>query len=359
MSVVYDDFFVFVGTYTTPQGHCPTARGEGILVYELDISTGRLLEVSKNTQIVNPSFVKISADARHLYAVSEIEEYDGEKMGCVSSYEVGEDGDLKFLNRVPATGGTSCFLDIDDDKTCLLVFEGSGPNKARQESSHPHSAVFSHSGNFVYVPDLGTDKVHQLQLNSKTCALKRSVTTPFVQLAPGSGPRHLTFHPFLPFAYCINELDSTIQCFRIGKDQELSPTRTYSALPKEYAGTSTCADIHIHPNGQFLYGSNRGHDSIALFMIDAESGELSWVDYFLSGGKTPRNFAIDPTGTILLVANQDSDDICTFFIDRYTGHLTKSLWEVKLSAPVSLQIVHKPILADCRFTSSGFWRFLS
>nr|WP_262892557.1 lactonase family protein [Hymenobacter qilianensis] len=215
---------------------------------------------------------------------------------------------------------------------------GSGPHK-NQKAPHAHCILPDPANRFVFAVDLGTDKVYGYQLDAKEDALVPRATPAFTA-APGAGPRHLTFHPGGQLAYLINELNSTITALRYdegaGTFQEI---QTLSTLPSDFTGENSCADIHVSPNGEFLYGSNRGHDSLVVYAIDIPSGRLTLVEHVPTLGQKPRNFTIDPTGQLVLVANQATNNIVTFRVDRETGKLTPTGKSVQVPAPVCLQVV--------------------
>ena len=217
--------------------------------------------------------------------------------------------------------------------------EGSGPNRERQNEAHAHSATFDPTGSRVYVADLGIDQVKGYNLDPSSGRLHAD-TGASVTIEPGSGPRHMTFHPTLPLAWVINELGSTITSFRHDpRTGALTQTATVSTLPEGTTGESSCADIHVHPNGRFLYGSNRGHDSVAGFRIEPDGGRLDPAGHFGEGISWPRNFAIDPDGRIMLVANKLGDDIIAVRVDPETGVMTATGHRCAVSSPVCVLIV--------------------
>jgi 6-phosphogluconolactonase len=216
---------------------------------------------------------------------------------------------------------------------------GSSVNENRQEGPHAHSAVVDPTNRYVFVADLGIDKIMGYQLDFEGNRLAPN-EVPFLEIPAGSGPRHLAFHPNGRFAYVINELNSTINALRYDVSVgTFSILQTVSTLPEDFNGENSCADIHLTPSGKFLYGSNRGHDSLAIFAVDSETGLLSSVSHQSTHGNTPRNFTIDPTGTFLLAANQDSDNIVTFRIDHDTGLLDFVEQNTDVHKPVCLRIM--------------------
>jgi 6-phosphogluconolactonase len=215
---------------------------------------------------------------------------------------------------------------------------GSGPRE-QQKGPHAHCIKLDHSNRHAFAADLGTDKVMLYRFNSLTGKLDPA-KQPLVDLHPGAGPRHLTLHPNGKYLYVINELDSSLTTFRYDSSQgTLTAFETVSTLPRDFTGTSYCADIHVSKSGKFLYGSNRGHNSIVVFAIDARTGRLNLVEHVSTGGKWPRNFTIDPSGRFLLVANQHTDNVVTFRIDAQTGRLTATDQTTEIPVPVCLQFL--------------------
>jgi 6-phosphogluconolactonase len=214
---------------------------------------------------------------------------------------------------------------------------GSSINAERQEGPHAHCIVLDAANRFAYACDLGTDKIMIFRFDSRRGKLIPN-KTPWVQVKPGAGPRHLTFHPGGKYAYVINELHATVTTFARDRDRgNLKELQTIPTLPADFTGEDTSADIHVSPDGRFLYCSNRGHDSIAAFQIGPRNGKLTFVAHQSSGGKTPRNFAIDPTGAFLLAANQNSDKIVTFRRDAKTGRLSATGHVAEVPSPVCLK----------------------
>jgi 6-phosphogluconolactonase len=351
---------VYVGTYTR-------GESEGIYVYRMDPASGALEFSSKAIGIENPSFLDIDPSRRFLYAVAEIGGSSGSPGGAVNAYSITPgSGQLTYLNQQSTLGDGPCHLSVDHTGKYVLVanygsgsvcilpvesdgrlgestdfvqHEGSSVDPQRQQGPHAHSINIDAANRFAFAPDLGIDKVMIYRLD-----LSRGKLVPSdqrsVQIKAGAGPRHFDFHPGGGYAYVINELDSTVTAFAYdGSSGSLRELQTVSTLPDDFAGTSHTADVHVAPSGRFLYGSNRGHDSIAVFAIDEATGELSYVDREPTGGETPRNFAIDPTGTFLLAANQDTDTIVTFRIDQQTGKLESTGHVAEVPAPVCLKFL--------------------
>jgi 6-phosphogluconolactonase len=350
------DVLVYVGTYT--------GKGsEGVYVYHLDSSTGGLKFVSKAAGLANPSFLAIDPKGRCVYAVRE---FGGKGSAVVALSRNSTTGELSILNEQPSGGQGPCYVTVDREGRFLLVanygsghvavlpiaddgrlqpatsvvrHEGSSVNPARQKEPHAHSIVLDAANRYALAADLGIDKVMVYRLDSEHGKLLPN-DPPFVRCEPGSGPRHIAFHPSGKYVYVIEELSSTVEAFNYDADAgTLKPFQRISTLPDGFTGKSTCADIHVHPSGRFLYGSNRGHDSIVSYAIDDQTGKLRLIGHEPTQGKAPRNFAIDPSGTFLLAANQDSDSIVSFRINPDTGALTPTGQTCKVSMPVCLKMV--------------------
>jgi 6-phosphogluconolactonase len=343
--------FLLVGTYT--------ARGsEGVYVYRFNAKTGALSLASIAKGFQNPSFLALSPDRQRVYVVEET------PAGRVNALRFDEKtGQLAPLNAQPAQGDSPCHVAVDQTGRWVLVgnyssgnlsvlpvlpggalgpatqtiqHEGRGPNPQRQEKPHVHSVNLAANNRDVFVPDLGTDRLVAYTLDARTGTLAPA-RPPHVAVAPGAGPRHFAFHPNRPYAYAILELSSEVAAFRYENGQ-LTPLQTVSTLPQGQAvASNSCADIHVSPDGKFLYGSNRGHNSIVVYQIDRQTGKLTLVQHQPTLGDTPRNFALDPAGNFLLVANQNSDNIQVFRRDKKTGRLTPTGQSVKVSMPVCLK----------------------
>lgn len=353
--------FVYVGTFTSDTG------AEGISVLDLDVASGALRHVQTVPGLISPSFLALHPSGRFLYAVERQWSPERADVGAVSAFAVdGATGRISEIDRRPSGGvspahvsvhpsgrfafaahyasGQVSVLPISDDgrlsdATHVVQHEGRGPDPARQEGPHAHFVLPDPSGRLVFACDLGIDRVQIYRLDSAAGRLVPA-TLPYAQVSSGAGPRHLAFDPTGRYVYVINELDSTISAFAF--DQERGTLRiiqTASTLPDGFAGTSHTAQILVHPSGRFVYGSNRGHDSIAVFAVDPASGRLSLVGYQPSGGKTPRNFTIDPTGELLLAANQQSGTIVTFRIDGASGRLAPTGRTYETPSPVCLVCV--------------------
>jgi len=351
---------VYVGTYTK-------AEGGGIHLGRLDMESGELRMEGVAAPAKNPSFLALDSRCRFLYAVNEIAEYANRRSGAVSAYDVDPaTGALTLRGSRPSHGRGPCHVSVDPSDRFVLVanytegsialfpirpdgtlgeaaatvqHEGSGPHPTRQKGPHAHSIYADPTGRFVFAVDLGLDRVMIYRLDPDTGSLAPN-DPPFVELAPGAGPRHMEFHPNGRFAYVINELGNTITAFAFDPEEgALDEIQTVPTLPDDFEGENTTADIHITPSGAFLYGSNRGHNSLAVFRVDGTTGKLEPVGHEPTQGKTPRNFGIDPTGTFLLAANQDSDTIVGFRIDPDTGRLTPTGHAVSVPKPVCVKMV--------------------
>jgi 6-phosphogluconolactonase len=240
-------------------------------------------------------------------------------------------------------GGTSAVLPIQPDgrlaaPSSIIQHSGSSVNPERQEGPHAHSINLDAGNRFAFTADLGLDKVLIYRFDGAKGTLAPNAP-PSVSTAPGAGPRHFAFHPSGRYAYVINELDSTVTAFRYdGQSGTLTTLQAISTLPAGFSGDTTTAEVQVHPSGRFLYGSNRGHDSIAMFAIDPDTGRLTALGHQPTGGKTPRNFGIDPTGAYLLAANQDSDNLVLFRIEE-TGRLTSTGQAIQVPKPVCVKMI--------------------
>jgi 3-carboxymuconate cyclase len=356
------EMLVYIGTYTSGK-----SRSEGIYIYKLNLETGALKPFKTVRQVVEPSFLTIDKERKYLFAVNETLEYEGKKSGAVSAFAIdGKTGDLRFLNKQPSLGGAPCHLSVSENGRFVLVanymggnvsifpveadgrlgaavdliqHSGSSVNKERQEAAHAHSVILDKDNRFAYVSDLGIDKIMIYRFDAEKGKLETNAPQAFYQTKAGAGPRHFTFHPNGKFAFLINELDSTVSSLACGENGALKEIQTLSTLPANFSGRSFCADVHVSPDGRFLYGSNRGHDSIAVYRIDSETGKLELIQHTPTGGKTPRNFAIDPTGKFLLAANQNSDSVVTFRIDEQTGKLQPTGHKASVPTPVCLKLI--------------------
>lgn len=320
-----------------------------IHAYHMNPNSGQLTLAHKTTDVEHPFFIAISPDNRFLYSIHAPGQFGGEQYEQVASYALkGRTGSLRLLNRQSAMGSAACYLDVDSTgKTVLLAnyttgsiasfavqtdgsiskattfvqHNGSSINETRQEGPHAHSIVVSPDNRFVYVADLGLDQVLGYRLNDSGAQLIPA-TQPFVRTIPGAGPRHLTFHPNKQHMYVINELANSITAFDYDSNNGLLIERqTLSTLPDDFEGTSHCADLKITPDGQFLYGTNRGHDSIATYRLD-DKGAMTLLRIETSLGSSPQNLAITRDGKFLICANMGGNNVIVFDIDSVTGKLT-------------------------------------
>jgi len=348
---------VYIGSYTHK-------GGDGIAIYEFDGASGALTQIG-SAKSDNASFLAIDPAKQFLYAVSEVGQFEGEPTGAVSAFKIDQEtGLLTFLNQQVSHGQAPCHLTVGSEGHVYVanyssgtaaVFEthrdgslepagdvvqhtGSGPDERRQKGPHAHSVNLSPDGTRLYVMDLGIDKLMIYDLSGDPGKLTPNEPA-FVEVAGGSGPRHFAFHPNGAYAYVINEMGNTITAFAHDPATgNLTALQTVPTLPEDFAGNNTTADIHVHPSGRFLYGSNRGHDSIVVYAID-EDGALSYVDTTPSGGQTPRNFALDPTGKWLLAAHQNTDNVVVFSIDAGTGKLSPTGIEISVPMPVCVKFL--------------------
>ena len=355
---------IYVGTYTRSLPHV-AAKSEGIYLISMDPATGVLAFVSKKIGVDNPSFVALHPSGNYLYAVNEVGDFAGRDSGAVSAFAIDRaSGALTFLNQKPTDGAAPCHLSVDATGKYVICANytggsvsmhpinadgslgqmsdfvqhvGSSINPQRQQEPHAHSFTIDQGNRYAYACDLGKDQVIIYGLDLVNG--KFQVNEPaYAETPKGAGPRHFAFHPNGALAYVINELDSTVTVFTCDAiSGALTPVQTLSTLPAGFDGRSHCADIHVHPTGKFVYGSNRGHDSIAIFTVDQTSGQLTAAGHESTGGTVPRNFAIDPTGTFLLAANQNTDNVVVFRIDQATGQLTPTGHELAVPTPVCLQ----------------------
>ena len=340
----------YVGTYTKPDG------SKGIYRCVLDLETGKISAATLVAETPSPSFLAIRPGGGFLYAANET------NSGEVSAYAIAADGALKFLNKQSAKGGGTCHVTVDPagknvlianygtgsvavlpikadgslaEASAFVQHTGSSSDPARQKEPHAHSIYTDPAAKFVYACDLGTDKINGYRFDAAKGTLTADETAT-ATVAPGSGPRHLALHPKQDTAYVINEMLSTITAFKRDTGTgALTEIGTISTLPEDFTGRSSTAEIFVHPNGKHLYGSNRGHDSIAAFAIEQDGG-LAPIGHTPIGGKVPRNFAIDPTGRWLLAAGQESGDINVLKIDPDTGKLAPTGMRVEIGAPVCI-----------------------
>ncbi len=352
-------YLLFVGTYTDKDS-------KGIYSYRFNASSGELIPLGVAAETPNPSFFAIDATHRFLYAVNELQTYHGATTGAVSAFAIDrKTGKLSLLNQVASMGADPCHISFDESGKYILVAnytggtvavfpirsDGSlaeassflrdtgtlGPNKERQDAPHSHWIEPSADNHFVYVSDLGLDRVLTYTFDAGKGTLAKSEAA--ATLSPGSGPRHVAFSRDNNFLYVVSELDSTVTVFKNDEKKGFPSLQRISALPQGFSGKNDAAEIVIHPNGNFLYTSNRGDDSIAIFSIHPKTGKLTYLDRASTQGKAPRNFEIDPTGKFLFVANQESNNIVVFRIDQKSGKLTPTGQQFQIPAPVCLRFM--------------------
>jgi len=346
---------VYIGTYTG-------AKSKGIYVSRFGPATGRLSSPELAVETTSPSFLALHPGERLLYAVGETANLGSKRTGAVSAFSLdAKTAKLTLLNRQSSGGGGPCHLAVDPTGKCLLVanygsgsiaalpiqadgalgepgaviqHHGSSVNPQRQAGPHAHFITPDPDSRFALACDLGLDQVLVYRLDAAKSGLAPN-DPPFAAVRPGAGPRHLAFHPSGRFVFVINEMGSTLTTFGYdAKRGALKELQTLSTLPEGFTGRSTCAEVAVHPSGKFVYGSNRGHDSIAGFAFDPMSGKLNCLEHQSTQGKNPRHFALDPTGQWLLAENQDSDSIVVFRIDAQTGRLQATGQSVSVGTPV-------------------------
>ncbi|GAB4453084.1 MAG: 6-phosphogluconolactonase [Armatimonadaceae bacterium] len=346
---------LYIGTYAG-------ANEPGIYIYEMD-SAGKLKAVGTASGVPNPSFLAIHPNKKSLYAASEAYGADG---GKVAAFAIENDGSLRLLNMESAKGNGPCHivvapsgkyalvanygsgsvasLPIADDgsvkpATGFSQHTGSSVNEKRQKEPHAHSINVDATGKYAVAADLGTDKLYVYQLDAATGKLTPNEPAA-TSATPGAGPRHFAFHPGGKFAYAINELDNTVAVYQWDSGKgTLTSVQTINSLPDGFEGNNSTAEVQVHPSGKFLYGSNRGHNSIVIYSIHPESGKLTLVGHQSTEGKNPRNFGISPDGGFLLAANQDTNNVVVFRIDPATGKLTPTGEELTINKPVCVKFL--------------------
>ena len=355
------DYWVYFGTYTG-------AKSKGIYVSRMD-AAGKLSEPELAATSTNPTFLATDRRQRFLYAANEIGNFQGQKAGGVTAFALDDrTGKLTELNEQSSGGDGPCHVSVDATGKTVLVanygggsvaalpvqadgslgvaatfiqHQGSSVNSQRQAGPHGHCIIADPSNRFALACDLGLDKVLIYKLDAKKALLTPN-NPPFAPLRPGAGPRHLAFHPNGRFVYVIDELDCTLTVFDYdAKHGALTEIQSVSTLPVGEVKKSnySCAEIVVHPSGKFLYGSNRGHNTIALFSIDQKTGKVTLVENTPTGGKTPRNFNLDPDGRFLIAANQDSGNVLVYTIDSVSGHLMPTGQQLQMGSPVAIVFV--------------------
>lgn len=353
-------YLLYVGTYTK-------GESKGIYAYRYDAASAQLESLGLAATTANPSFLAADPAGMRLYAVNEVGDYQAKSSGAVTAFAIDHaTGKLSQLNQVASGGADPCYIALDKTGHYALVanytggsvavfpvlkdgrlgaasafvqHKGKSVNPERQAGPHAHWIETSADNHFAIAADLGLDEllVYRFDANSGSLAPN---DPPFASVPPGAGPRHLAFHPSGKFAYAVDELNSTVTGFSYDSAQgSLHPFETISTLPQDVHTANDGAEIHVLPNGKFLFVSNRGHDSIGVFSIDSHTGRLKAAGDFSTRGRTPRNFEIDPTGSVLFVANEDSGNIVVFRIDVGSGSLTATGQILNVPSPVSLRFV--------------------
>ncbi|WP_159881454.1 lactonase family protein [Paenibacillus puerhi] len=361
MSLSSQRMLLYIGSYAE-------ASDPGVYAVELDPSTGELTLLDQVSGLKNPTFLNVDAPAGRLYAIAETVDEAGKKVAEAVSFAIDTtQGTIRELNRASTSPDPTCHIQRNEQDNYLIQVSyhgghvalvsltedgqigelldlsqhtGHSVNPERQDRPHPHSAFFSPDNRFLFVSDLGLDKIRSYTVDSEPRKLRAHADT---QVHPGAGPRHLAFHPEGRYAYVINELDSTIVAFRYDAEAgHLHPIQRVSTLPEDFAGENGCAEIAISADGRFVYGSNRGHDSIVVFSADPETGLLSVVEHVSTQGQHPRHFTLTPGGRFLIAANRDTNNVVSYFVDGETGKLTATGYSLVLSKPVCV----KPLLAN-------------
>jgi 6-phosphogluconolactonase len=349
---------VFVGTYTR-------GGSKGIYAYRFDHGSGKLSELGLAAEAANPSFLAIHPNGRYLYCVNELSKSPERNEGGVTAFRIDRPAaKLERLNELPSGGTSPCHLNVDAtgryllvvnygngstsvfrlkpdgslaERTAVVQHSGSSVNARRQEGPHAHSVNLSKNNRFAIVADLGTDEYIVYRFDAQAGAITRHGAA---KVKPGSGPRHFSFHPTYRYGYGVNEMGSSVSVFRWDENAgTLAELQTISTLPEGFSGINNCAEILVHPSGAFVYASNRGHDSLAVFAVDQATGRLRNLGHTSTQGKTPRNFRLDPAGEWLLAANQDSGNIVVFRVNRRAGALSPAGVEVKVPYPVCIRFL--------------------
>ncbi|WP_169081539.1 lactonase family protein [Paenibacillus sp. PL91] len=359
MTVEQQRLLVFAGSYAE-------AEESGVYVYAFDEESGTLTLTDEFVGLKNPTFLNVDANRKLLYAIAETVNQEGQKVGEAASFSIdAAKGSIQIKNRAITVDSTTCHIQRDADSRFLTVtsyhggmiglisitedgaigevldvqqHEGSSQHPERQDRPHPHSSFYSPDGRYLLISDLGLDRIVTYALDAANGKLVRQSE---VALQPGAGPRHLSFHPNGKFVYVINEVDSTITSFAYGSETgELTTLETVSTLPDTFKDENSCAEITISADGKYVYGSNRGHDSIVVYAIDAKTGLLSLVQHISVEGGHPRHFALTPSGRYLLAANRDTNNIAVFTVDKDNGKLTYTGKSVTVSKPVCVAPVY-------------------
>ena len=350
---------VYVGTYTKGD-----SKSEGIYLARFNSDSGELKLVGLAAKADNPSFLAIHPNERFVYAVNEL----GPGDSTVSAFAINSDRTLKLINKQSSEGGAPCHLVLDSKgknvllanyvggnvvvlpingdgslkpASSILRHRGSSVNKQRQEKPHAHSINLSSDDKFAFAADLGADRVFQYRFDA-TNGLLTANDPAAVTIQPGGGPRHFAWHPNNKFAYVNSELTAAVTVFAYDQSKgSLSWLQTIETLPESFVGRKSTAEIRVHPSGKFVYCSNRGHDSIAVFRVDESTGKLSKVEIEPTGGREPRNFFLTPDGRWLLAENQKSDTVVVFSIDQETGALSQTKSRIEVPRPVCIRAVSR------------------
>lgn len=354
-----DSTTFYIGTYTRHEGHVD-GNAKGIYKVQVNETTGEIAQKKLVAPLINPSFIAYSPNKKYLYAVSELAHAD-EPTGFVYAYKVGKDT-LELINRLPTDGQAPCHVSVDQNGKFVFVanyvggvikmyqiktdgslvpadkkqFEGASTHP-QQDSPHLHSVIISPNNKLAVAPDKGTDKIWLFTIDHEKGKLIPTEQA-FLKIQNGAGPRHLVWSKNGNFCYVINELDNTVNVIAYDKSKKtFTSIQAIFTLPTGFIGESYCADIRLHPNGQFLYGSNRGHDSIVLYKVDSTTGKLTFIGTESTRGTYPRNFRIDTQGKFLYVANQNSRNITSYAIDATTGELSFTGFDFKIETPVCIE----------------------
>jgi 6-phosphogluconolactonase len=353
---VAERMLVFAGSYAE-------AADNGVYVYSFDEQSGELQLLDQAAGLKNPTFLNVDVTNRVVYAISEAVSPEGKKAGEIVAFAVDSaTGKLSLLNRALSVDAPTCHIQRDNESRYLLTVsyhggmvglmsiaedsrvgelldskqhEGRSVHPERQDRPHPHSTFFSPDGRYLFVQDLGLDTIFTYAIDTAENRLTLQGKT---KTHPGAGPRHLSFHPSGNYAFVINEVDSTVSSFAYDRENgQLSHIETVPTLPPGFEGENTCAEIAVSADGRFVYGSNRGHDSIVVYAADSATGKLTLVEHVSAEGAHPRHFALTPGGRYLLCASRDTNNIAVFRVDRDTGRLTFTGKSVSVSKPVCVQ----------------------
>lgn len=344
---------VFTGSYAE-------ASENGICVYSFNQDNGDLTLLHQVSGVKNPTFLNINTETNRLYAIGEVAK-DGGKIGEVITFEINPStGALLELNRVQGSSSSTCHIQRDPEDQYLIVssYHGGsagliaidehavaskwldeqfheGHRSNAEQQPRAHSAFFSPDGKYVFIQDLGLDKIIAYQINKKDNTLEFHGET---LLELGSGPRHLAFHPSGKYAYVINELNSTVKAFRyVSEEGRLEAFQMLSTLPDDFTGESYCAEIAVSEDGRTVYGSNRGHDSIVVFSVDPNTGKLSPIQFISTEGGHPRHFSLMPEGKFMIVANRDGDNLVLYTVNPENGMLQFTGKTTEQSKPVCVK----------------------